>query len=79
MQLVAPYIFHSDQTGFLKSIFIAENLMDINGVILETENQQIDTVIEAIDFEKAYDTVEWQALYHVFAEIWFWTEVHKHG
>ena len=32
LNLVSSYIFHPDQSGFLKSRFIAENLMDLNTV-----------------------------------------------
>lgn len=48
-----------DQTGFLKGRSIAENICLINNVISYTELYNILGLLLFVDFEKAFDTIEW--------------------
>ena len=52
-------IIHSDQTGFMKNRFIGENIVKILNIIEIAENEQIPALIMAVDFEKAFDHLEW--------------------
>ena len=54
-----PSVISSDQTGFLKSRFIGENIRLINSIISYTDIEQIPGLLLFIDFEKAFDTLEW--------------------
>ena len=54
-----PSVISSDQTGFLKSRFIGENIRLINSIISYTDIKQIPGLLLFIDFEKASDTLEW--------------------
>ena len=45
--------------------------MDINTVISSAKERDIEGLLIAIDFEKAYDTVEWYALYIILQEFGF--------
>ena len=56
---VLPSIISSDQTGFLKNRFIGENIRLINSIISYTDIEQIPGLLLFIDFEKAFDTLEW--------------------
>ena len=56
---VMPSVISSDQTGFLKSRFIGENIRLINSIISYTDIEQIPGLLLFIDFEKAFDTLEW--------------------
>ena len=49
-----------DQTGFLKRRSIAENsCLTINNVISYTESKNIPGLLLFVDFEKAFDAIEW--------------------
>jgi len=49
----------NDQTGFLKGRSIAENICLINDAISYTELKNIPGLLPFVDFEKAFDTIEW--------------------
>ena len=49
----------NDQTGFLKGRSIAENICLINNVVSYTETKNIPGLLLFVDFEKAFDTIEW--------------------
>ena len=59
MKTVLPFIINPDQTGFLKGRFIGENIRLIDGVIDYTEFKGIPGLLLFVDFEKAFDTLEW--------------------
>ena len=71
LSLVTPYTIHADQSGFLKNRFIAQNLMDLNAVIATAEEKGYQATVTAIDFHKAYDTVEWKSLYKILKSFGF--------
>lgn len=52
-------IIHKDQTGFIPGRFIGENIRLIYDILWETEQKQIPGLLLLVDFEKAFDTVEW--------------------
>ena len=56
---VISKIINNDQTGFLKGRFIGENIRLIDGIINHTESNNIPGLLLFLDFEKAFDTVEW--------------------
>ena len=56
---VIPKLINNDQTGFLKGRFIGENIRLIDSVINYASDQQIPGLLLFIDFEKAFDSLEW--------------------
>ena len=56
------YLVHTDQTGFMKGRFIGENINKILSIIEHCEKNDIEAMIINIDFEKAYDSIEWSHL-----------------
>ena len=54
-----PKLISHDQTGFLKGRCIGENIRLLDSVIKYTEEKNIPGLLLFIDFEKAFDTVEW--------------------
>ena len=62
MKLAMPEIIHSDQSGFLKGHHITDNLLDLTSIIYHTSEHNIPATIVALDFEKAFDKVEWNIL-----------------
>ena len=63
LQTVLPNLINSDQTGFLKGRFIGENIRLIDGLINHTAAHNISGLLMFLDFEKAFDTVEWSFIW----------------
>lgn len=59
LKSVLPDLIDHDQTGFMKGRSIAENICLINNVISYTHLKDIPGLLLFIDFEKAFDTIEW--------------------
>ena len=59
LQVDLQNLIDNDQTGFLKGRSIAENICLINNVISYTETKIIPGLLLFVDFEKAFDTIEW--------------------
>ena len=59
MRKVLPRIIDYDQTSFLKNRFIGENIRLLDSIINYTNTEQIPGLLLFVDFEKAFDSVEW--------------------
>ena len=57
--LPTPKLINNDHTGFIKGRFIGENIRLIDSIINYTANTNIPGLILLLDFEKAFDTLEW--------------------
>ena len=64
IELKLPKLIHSDQTGFVKGRFIGQNVRLLNDVMEYTELNKIPGIMVLIDFEKAFDTLQWQFLHN---------------
>ena len=56
---VLPKIINNDQTGFLKGRFIGEIIRLIDSIINYTNIEKIPGLLLFVDFEKAFDSIEW--------------------
>ena len=56
-------IIHSDQTSFMSGRSITQNLRKIYDTISYVQKQKLDALIISIDFEKAFDRLEYKSLY----------------
>ena len=54
-----PKLINSDQTGFMKDIFIGQNVRLLNDLMEYTDVKEISGIFLFIDFEKAFDSIEW--------------------
>ena len=52
-------LIHSDQTGFMKDRFIGQNVRLLNDLMEYTDVKKISGIFLFIDFEKAFDSIEW--------------------
>ena len=59
---VLPYIIHHNQTGYLKERYIGETIRSIYDIMSYTDKEHIPGLLIFIDFEKAFDSVEWKFL-----------------
>ena len=65
IESVLPKLVHSDQTGFMKGRYIGENIRLINDVMEYTMSEKKGGILVSLDFEKAFDTLEWQFIMKV--------------
>ena len=59
---VLPDIIHPNQTGYVKDRFIGETIRSIYDVMDFTVKENIPGLMLFIDFQKAFDSVEWEFL-----------------
>ncbi len=57
---VLPFIINEDQTGYIKGRFIGFNIRQIEDAILFSDINNTPGIILSIDFEKAFDTINWK-------------------
>ena len=58
LETVLPNLIHPDQTGFVKERYIGENIRLISDVLDFTKEQNIPGILVALDFWKAFDSLE---------------------
>ncbi|MEW8548721.1 MAG: reverse transcriptase family protein, partial [Candidatus Thiodiazotropha sp.] len=56
---VLPSIIHSDQKGFVRGRNICEANRLLQDIIFYTDQNQINSAVIFLDYEKAFDRVEW--------------------
>ena len=54
-----PDLISDDQTGFLKTRCISNNIRMLDSVIKYTANKNVPGLLLFLDFQKAFDTLEW--------------------
>ena len=59
IKLVLPSLINHDQSGFLKGRFIGENIRLIDCVIQYATETNIPGLLLFIDFEKAFNSLDW--------------------
>ena len=59
LEKVLPKIINPDQTGYVKSRYIGENVRLISDIMSYTEETNIPGIALFLDFKKAFDTIEW--------------------
>ena len=54
-----PKIIHSNQSGYVEGRFIGETIRTIDDIMEFTKCEGIGGILAFLDFEKAFDSVEW--------------------
>ena len=72
-----PGIIHHNQTGFIKDSFIGETARSILDIIDHTEHSELPGMMIFIDFENAFDSIEWCFLYKCLEAFNFGSEFIK--
>ena len=62
MKLVLEKIISEYQIGFMKNRFISENTRVIYDVLEMSQRENITGLLLLLDFEKAFDTIDWEFL-----------------
>ena len=63
LKKVLPAIINNTQTGYVEGRFIDENIRLISDILNFTADQDIEGIALFIDFEKAFDSLEWKYLF----------------
>ena len=66
LKRVIPKLVNSDQTGFIKGRFIGENIRIIDSVLNFTGAKNIPALLLFLDFEKAFDSLNWPFIQKTF-------------
>ena len=64
IEATLPHLIHTDQTGFIKGRYISENIRLISDLMEQTKIDKTPGISLAIDFRKAFDTLEWPLIYY---------------
>ena len=62
LKTVLPSVIHSDQVAYLKGRYIGQNIRTIIDIMEYTKEKDIEGIIAFLDFEKAFDSVNWQVI-----------------
>ncbi len=60
---VLPSIIDNDQTGYLKDRYIGENIRILEDIIFFTKKNCLPGILLSIDFEKAFNSLNWSFLF----------------
>ena len=63
LQKVLPNIIHPDQVGYIPGRYIGENIRILKDLMIYTAAMKIPGYIVLVDFEKAFDSIEWDFLF----------------
>ena len=62
LQKVLPKLINPDQVGYIKGRYIGENIRIINDIQNSAAISKFPGYIVLVDFQKAFDTIEWSFL-----------------
>ena len=65
IEQMLPSLIHPDQTGFVKGRYIGENIRLISDVVEQTKKLNCPGILLSLDFQKAFDTLEWSCIHNV--------------
>ena len=54
-----PEIIHENQVGYVKDRYIVDAIRIIEDTLHITNEEHIPGIMVAVDFEKAFDSIEW--------------------
>jgi hypothetical protein len=65
LKKILPKIIHPDQTGFVLGRQIGENIRIVHDIMTYCNDQNISGIMAFLDFEKAFDSIDWNFLNYV--------------
>ena len=59
MELILPKLIHTNQTGFISGRYIGQNIRLLSDIMEFSDSKKFPGILLFVDFEKAFDTLEW--------------------
>ena len=75
MKTMLPELINEDQTGFIPGRYIGDNLRLIYDVIAYSKRKNLPGLLLNVDFEKAFDSVDWKFMFKVLKAFGFKKDV----
>ena len=66
-----PDIIHQDQFGFIKGRYIGEPVRFVQDLINKYDEEKKEGIIMQLDFEKAFDSIEWNFIFEALKKFNF--------
>ena len=74
---VLPYVIDDDQTGFVRGRTIFDSIKIIQDLMDLTKKFKLEGILLFIDFEKAFDSIEWSFLHKALEQMNFGNQFRK--
>jgi len=75
LKTVLPSIINHDQSGYLEGRFIGQNIRLIEDISFFTAAENKPGILLSIDFEKAFDSVNWNFLFKILSYLNFGNKI----
>ena len=75
IKTVLPDLISEDQTGFVPGRYIGDNLRLLYDIIYYLKNENQPGLLVSIDFEKAFDSVDWNFMEKVLKQFGFGSNI----
>ena len=62
LKKILPTVIHPDQVAYLKGRYIGQNIRTIVDIMHYTDEKKIGGLIAFLDFEKAFDSIDWRVI-----------------
>ena len=72
LKSVLPSLISEDQTGFMANRYVGDNIRLIYDLISYLYRENKPGLLLCLDFEKAFDSVDWKFMFKVLRAFWFW-------
>ena len=79
LSTIVTDIVHHSQTGFVRGRHAAKNIIKIMEIISQSDITSEDNLLISYDFEKAFDSLEWQTIFFNFRIFQFWSQIYCNG
>ncbi|WP_419584616.1 RNA-directed DNA polymerase, partial [Thiolapillus sp.] len=75
LKVVLPTLINEDQTGFMANRFIGDNIRLIHDLISYLHRTKLPGLLLCLDFEKAFDSVDWNFMFKVLRAFGFGPDI----
>ena len=75
IKTVLPKLINEDQTGFIPGRYIGDNIRILYDIMSYLDENQLPGLLVSIDFEKAFDTVNWSYMNKVLNAFGFGKDI----
>ena len=74
---VLPSLIHEDHTGFMANRYVGDNIHLIYDLISYLITKNVSGLLLCLDFEKAFDSVDWRFMFKVICAFGFGSDIRQ--